>query len=70
MLLVAALAGAEQKNWKCKRRGPERKEYCHIYRNGFKELRLEMDKAAPPTETPMQDFWRSPELRLPIHTAV
>lgn len=68
MLLVAALAGAEHRNWKCKKRGPTRQEYCHIYRSGFKELKREMDDRPPPEWTRQQDFWRAPELRGWLHT--
>ena len=68
MLLVALTAGAEQKNWKCKRRGPERKEFCHIYKNGMKELRLEVEKAPRPTHTPTPDWFRIPELSVSLHT--
>jgi hypothetical protein len=67
-LLIALTAGAEQKNWKCKKRGPNRTEFCHIYKGGMRELRLEREKLPPVTDTPAYDPWRTPLLWAPLHT--
>lgn len=60
-MLLSLAPSVAARNWKCKYVGerPNRREFCHLYRGGMRELRKEMEKA-PPTIEPTP--WRNDQL--------